>query len=81
LLWVLDVLNAHDAAEEDILRSICCTGRDDTRAVDQVDALHEGDVLPNLGFARDGSDRADFLVAEGVDYGGFARVGIADETD
>lgn len=37
--------------------------------------------MPDLGLSRDGSDGADFLVAEGVDDGGFAGVGVADEAD
>jgi hypothetical protein len=37
--------------------------------------------LPDFCFAGDGRDGADFLLAEGVDDGGFARVGVADEAD
>jgi len=37
--------------------------------------------LPHLGLTGDGSDCANLLVAEGVDDGGFACVGVADETD
>jgi len=37
--------------------------------------------LPHLGLTRDGRDCADLLVAEGVDDGGFAGVGVANETD
>jgi hypothetical protein len=37
--------------------------------------------LPHLGLTGDGCDCADLLVAEGVDDGRFARVGVADETD
>lgn len=81
LLGVLDVLDTHDTTEEDILRGVGCGGWDDTGAIDQVDALHEGDVLPDLGLSGDGSDGADLLVTESVDDGGFAGVGVADEAD
>jgi hypothetical protein len=81
LLRVLDVLDSDDTAEKDVLGCVCCAGRNDTGAIDQVDALHEGDVLPDLGLAGNGSDGADLLVAECVDDGGFSGVGVANEAD
>lgn len=53
----------------------------DAWAVDHVDALHEGDVLPDLCLAGNGRDDAHFLLSERVDDGGFARVGVADHAD
>ena len=81
LLRVLDLLNLDDTTEEDIGGGVGERGRDDTGAVDEVDALHEGDVLPDLGLAGDGGDSADLLGAEGIDDRGFAGVGVADKTD
>ena len=37
--------------------------------------------MPDLRLARDRSSSADFLLPEGVDDGGFACVGVADEAD
>ena len=37
--------------------------------------------MPDFGFAGDGRDGADALFPQGVDDGGFAGVGVADETD
>lgn len=37
--------------------------------------------MPYFRFAGDGRDGADFLFAESVDDGGFAGIGVADETD
>lgn len=37
--------------------------------------------MPYFRFAGYGSYGADFLFAQGVDDGGFARVGVADEAD
>lgn len=78
---MLNVLRAHDAAQEDVFGGVGHAGRDAAGAVDQVDALHQGDVLPDLGLAGDGGDRADLFLAEGVDNGGLAGVGVADEAD
>ena len=52
-----------------------------TWAVDKVDALHEGDVLPDLGLPRDGRHLADLLLLERVDDGALAHVGVADEAN
>ena len=37
--------------------------------------------MPHLGLTRDRRNCADLLVAKGVDDGGLAGVGVADETD
>ena len=37
--------------------------------------------MPDLRLAGDGGGGADFLLTEGVDDGGFACVGVADEAD
>lgn len=81
LFWVLDVLDTDDTLEENVLWSIGGGWWDDTRAIDEVDALHEGDVLPDLGLSWNWSDCAYLLVAESVDNGGFAGVWVSDETD
>lgn len=37
--------------------------------------------MPYFCFAGDGGDGANFLFSEGVDNGGFAGIGVADEAD
>ena len=81
LFRVLDVLDTDDALKENILWSIGRGWWDDTRAIDEVDALHEGDILPDLGLSRNWGNCADLLVAECVDDGGFPGVWISDEAD
>ena len=78
---MLDVFCAYDTTEKNVFRCVGHTGRHATRTVDEVDALHECDVLPHLGLTGDRRDCADLLVAKGVDKGGFAGVRVADETD
>ena len=78
---VLDVFCADNTTEENVFGRVVHAGRHATGAVDEVDALHECDVLPHLGLTRDGRNCADLLVAKGVDDGGLAGVGVADETD
>ena len=65
---VLYIFDADDAAQEDVLRGVGGGGGHDAGTVDEVDAFHEGDVLPYFCFAGDGGDGADFFLAEGVDY-------------
>lgn len=77
---VLHALNAHDALEHE-LRLRCSRGLHGSRAVDEVNAAEEGDVLPHLGLPRNGGHRAHLLFPEGVDDGGLAHVGIAHEPD
>ena len=79
--WVLDVLDANDAAEQNVFFAVAMTRWNDSGAVNQVDPLHERDVLPDLGLAGDGCGGADAFLAEGVDDGGFASVGVADEAN
>ena len=78
---MLDVFCADDTTEKNVFWCVGHAWRHATRAIDEVDALHECDVLPHLGLTRDGRNCADLLVAKGVDDGGFASVGVADETD
>ena len=78
---VLDVFCADDTTEENVFWCVCHAWRHATRTVDEVDALHECDVLPHLGLTRDRRNCADLLVAKGVDDGGFAGVRVANETD
>jgi hypothetical protein len=56
-------------------------GWDDPGAVDEVNLLHERDVLPHFRLPRYGRHVADLLRAEGVDDAGLAGVGVADEAD
>ena len=73
------VLDPDDALEDGGGVRVLGRDRDDTRAVDQVDAPHEGDVLPDLSLSWDGRDRADLLLLERVDDRRLADVRVADE--
>lgn len=75
------VLHAHDALEDRVRVRVLGRDGDDTGTVNEVDTAHEGDVLPDFGFPRDGSDGADFFLFECVDDAGFTSVGVADEAD
>ena len=78
---MLNVFGANNTTKENVFWCVGHAGRHTTGAIDEVDALHECDVLPHLGLTRDRRNCADLLVPKGVDDGGFARVGVADETD
>mmetsp|Transcript_35416 Transcript_35416/g.54194 ORF Transcript_35416/g.54194 Transcript_35416/m.54194 type:complete len:214 (-) Transcript_35416:545-1186(-) len=52
----------------------------DTRAIDEVDSLGEGDVLPSLGLSGHGSHTAAVLLHEGVDDGTLSSVRVSDQT-
>jgi hypothetical protein len=56
---VLEALDAHDALEHRGHLAVAGLAVDDAGAVDEVDALHERDVLPHLGLAGHGRDGAD----------------------
>ena len=81
LLGVLDILHPHDTFQQDILRCVEFFRRHDAGTINEVDALHERDVLPHFGLAGNRGDFGDFLFAEGIDDGGFAGVWVADEAD
>src|SRR5690606_14210061 len=81
LFRVADVFDTHYTTEEDVCLSVGLRGRDDTGAINQEDSSHERDVLPDLSLSRNRSDSADLLGAEGVDDGGFAGVGVSDQSD
>jgi hypothetical protein len=75
------MLDAHNAFE-----NFCCFGvlrrrRNNAGAVDQIDALHKGDVLPNLGLPGQWCHIADLLLLERVDDARLAHVGVADEAN
>lgn len=81
LLGVLDLLNLNDTSQENVCGSVGKGGRDDTGAIDEVDTLHERNVLPDLCLAGDGCDGAHLLGAKGVDDGRLSGVGVPDETN
>jgi hypothetical protein len=53
----------------------------DSRAIDQEDALEQRNVLPHFGLTRNRCDLADLLLAQRVDDGTLADIGIANETN
>lgn len=81
LLRIGDVLNSHDTSEQNVCFRVFVTWRNNTRTIDQEDSLHQSDVLPHLGLARDGCNLAHFLLAQGVDDRRFTCVRVSDETD
>jgi hypothetical protein len=81
LLRVLNILHTADTAQENVLLSVILVWRDNTRAIDEVDTLHQSDILPHLGLTRDRSDGADLLLAKSVDDGGLSSVGISNQAD
>jgi hypothetical protein len=81
LLWVVDILHSADTTEKDILLGIIGVGRDHTRTIDEIDSLHQGDILPHLGFTRNRSNCAHLLASQSVDDRRLARVGVANQTD
>lgn len=52
------VLHTSDALEDNVGLLVRCTMVHDARAIDQEDALHEGDVLPHFGLPGDWRDLA-----------------------
>ena len=76
-----EVLDTHDTLE-DLLALRVAGGRGhDSGAVDEVDAAHEGDVLPDLGLSGDRGRLAHGLLLERVDDGRLADVRVPDEAD
>lgn len=81
LFRVFDVLDTHDTPEEDVFRGVVCVRRHDTGTIDEIDAFHKCNVLPDFGLSRNRGNGGDLFLAKGVDNGGFAGVGIADQAD
>ena len=62
-----NILDSHDTLEHNV--DLRVTMRiDDARTVDQIDALHERDVLPDFGLAGDRRHVAHLLLLERVDH-------------
>jgi hypothetical protein len=81
LFRVLNILNPANATKKNVLLGVILVWRNDSRAIDEVDPLHQGDVLPHLGLTRDRSHSADLLLPKSVDDGRLAGVGVSDKTD
>ena len=79
LLRMLHLFDADDATENKIGRRIRARGRDHTRAVYEVNTLHEADVLPHFCLPWYRGDVADLLLKQRIDDGRFSRVGTANE--
>ena len=75
------MLDSNDTLEYLLRFSVFATGWDDTRAINEVDTLHESNVLPDFRLSRDRSDFADLLRLDSIDNTALADVGIANETD
>lgn len=81
LFGVFDVFHTDDTAKQDVFFGVVLAGRDNTGTVDQVDSSHQGDVLPDLGFSGNRGHGADLLLAQSVDNGRFACVGVSNKPD
>jgi hypothetical protein len=80
ILGSLDIFDTHRALQDNVCFTIIDVGWNDTRTINEIDTLHQGDVLPNLGLTRDGGNRADLFGLECVDDGRFTSVGVSNET-
>jgi hypothetical protein len=78
-LGVRDFLGTHHSLEDFVSIRLAHI-IDDSWAVDEVDALGQGDVLPHFGLAWNGRNSAASLLHQGVDHAGLAHVGVPDET-
>ena len=74
-------LHTHHALQHRARVRVPCRRGHDARAVDEVDAARERDVLPHLRLAGDGRDRAHLARLERVDHRALADVRVADEAD
>ena len=81
LSGILHILDSDYTSQQNLLRRVRDARRNDAGTIDEVDALHQDDVLPYLRLAGYGRGLADFLLSERVDDGGLAGVGVADEAD
>lgn len=75
------MLDTNDSLEDLLRLGVTSGGGNDSGAVDEVDAAHEGDVLPDLGLSGNGSGLANGLLLERVDDGRLSDVGVTDEAD
>jgi hypothetical protein len=75
------MLNSHDTFEYLLSLGIFAAGRNNTGAIDEVDTLHECNILPDFGLARNRSDIADLLSFDGIDDAAFADIGVANEAN
>uniref|UniRef100_A0A182FLJ1 Uncharacterized protein n=1 Tax=Anopheles albimanus TaxID=7167 RepID=A0A182FLJ1_ANOAL len=80
VLRIIDQLNTHNRFQHFL--GIGFRRRiHNSRAIDQKDALHERNVLPDLRFACDRCHLAHLLATQRIDNGRFADVRVSDETD
>lgn len=78
VLGVWQSLGTHHSLED--LVDICFTLIvDNTWAIDQINALCEGDVLPHLGLTWDRGHLTALLLHQSIDHARFTDVGVADE--
>jgi hypothetical protein len=81
LLRMLDLLDTHNTSKNQVGRRVGARGRDDTGTVNQIDALHQTDILPDLSLSRNGSNSANLLFEKGVDDGRLSSVRPTNQTD
>ena len=75
------VLNSNNTLQHGVGVRVLGGHGDDTWAIDQVDSLHQSDVLPDFRLSRNRSDRADLLLLERVDDTRFTNIWVSDESD
>ena len=76
-----EMLDSDDSLEHLLGLGVASGRGNNSRAIDEVDAAHQGDVLPDFGLSGDGSSLANGLLLQRVDDGGLANVGVSNETD
>ena len=76
---MLDVFCADYTTEKNVFWCVGHAGRHATRTINEIDALHECDVLPHLGLTRDRSHSADLLLPKSVDDRRFTSVRVSNQ--
>ena len=71
-----DVFNSDNTLQHNV-RLRVSMGIDHAWTIDEIDALHERDVLPDLGLSRDRRHIAHFLLPQSVDYTALSCVRIS----
>lgn len=79
--WRIDIFYPHYSFENRGRLTVSHSNGNNARAVDEVDASHQRNVLPHFCLAGNGGDCADLLLLECVDDARLARVGVADKAD
>ena len=75
------MLYSNDSLKDLLRLGLSSRRRDDSRTIDEINSTHQRDVLPDLRLSWNRRSLAHRLLLERVDDGGFADVGVSDESD